>query len=84
MSGFREGTRPLNRIFDWYRGDFEDAARSLKLPPGDSLLLAYVKHYADPARREDLEQLRDPDIKFFSYDWGINDRNAPAQTKDRK
>ncbi|HJY87739.1 MAG TPA: hypothetical protein VKE24_12960 [Candidatus Acidoferrales bacterium] len=38
----------------------------------------YVRIYANPADRALLDQLRNPKVDHFGYDWGINDLNAPA------
>ena len=52
----------LSRIFDWFHGDFEAAAGSVK---------AYATRYLDDprAKRPEVE------IEFLSYDWSLNDQD---------
>jgi hypothetical protein len=38
----------------------------------------YISLYTNPANRALLDQLKNPKIDHFGYDWGINDINAPV------
>jgi len=40
--------------------------------------LDYIQFYANDTNRQALGALRNPSVKDFKYDWGINDINAPV------
>ncbi len=72
----------VSRIFTWYRKDFENSARSRGISGGGNPLLDYIRVYANDTNRQALDALRDPSVKDFKYDWGINDINAPVASGD--
>jgi Protein of unknown function, DUF547 len=68
----------LSKIFDWYRKDFEN-------PTGTGAtkqtLLDFIRRYADPSRLQVLNSLKQPKIKFYDYDWSINEIGSRARSK---
>ncbi len=64
-------------IFGHYHGDFEDYARARNNSATGQLVLDYIRIYANPKNRAALDTLKKPTVDHFSYDWGINDVNAP-------
>lgn len=63
----------MSEIFKWYEGDFKWKAPSL---------LAFAKIYAAPALRAVLEKLPTTvRLKYFDYDWAINDPGSRAKAK---
>lgn len=62
------GTLRLTPLYDWYGGDFEQAAGGV---------LAYAARYA-PELAELLEAGRPPGIEWKDYDWSLNSQeNLP-------
>jgi hypothetical protein len=62
-------TVTLTALFKWYAADFGPA-------------LAYVRRYSTPQRLALLEQLGpSPRIRFFDYDWSINESGSRAKAK---
>lgn len=59
----------LSEIFKWYKEDF-----------GPDLLL-YLRRYAAEADRRALEALQQPRIKYYDYDWSINDPGSRSRAK---
>lgn len=59
------GVVRLSKYFDWYGDDFGDDH------------LDYVRPYLDEETRRRLEGLDDPEVEYMSYDWRLNDQNAP-------
>lgn len=53
----------LSKIFDWYGGDFG----------GEKELIPFIIRYSSETNRHQLEQLKSPKIRYFDYDWHIND-----------
>ena len=78
----KEDRVTVSRIFHWYRDDFENYIRSRNLGDRSDAVLRYIRLYANEANRNRLDQLRDPSIKAFPYDWGINDIHAPENTEE--
>ena len=65
---YRDDTLEVSPIFDWYQGDFEQAAGSLG---------AWLADHGDalgvpPAARASLRD-GDLEIDFLDYDWSLND-----------
>jgi len=62
-----------------YRGDFEQPQG-----PGGARtpLLDYVRRYAGEEYRRALDSLQQPRIKFYDYDWSINDPGSRARSKN--
>jgi len=44
-------------------------------------LLDYIRKYLDPEKRKALDALKNPKIKFYDYDWSINDPGSRAKAK---
>ena len=65
----------LALIFGHYHEDFQNYARDNSL--GGQPVLGYIRIYANPENRAALDALKKPIVDHFSYDWGINDVNAP-------
>jgi hypothetical protein len=64
------GAVTLSEIFKWYAGDFQKQAPTV---------LEYLKKYAAPELRRALDgKLR---VKYFDYDWAINDPGSRARAK---
>ncbi len=55
-------TVKLTRLFDWYGGDFRQAAGSV---------LKYVTRYSTAVAKA-LEQGDSPQVEFLPYDWSLN------------
>lgn len=62
----------LSEIFKWYREDFES--------PGQTLL-DYIRRYASEENRRALSTLKQPKIKYYDYDWSINEPGSRARAK---
>jgi len=62
----------LTRLYDWYGGDFEQAAEGV---------LEYAANYA-PALKTDLTSGHRPSIEWLEYDWSLNrsDSSSPQPT----
>ncbi len=56
----------LTSLYDWYAGDFEQAAGSV---------LSYVANHS-PALRQALEASDKPRVEFLDYDWSLNAKDA--------
>jgi hypothetical protein len=57
----------LSKLLEWYKGDFEAAGG----------VLAFVRKYApDPKAIPE-----NPSVRYFSYDWAINDPGSRAKAK---
>ena len=54
----------LTKLYDWYGGDFEQAAGSV---------LGFVAQYA-PALQQALDRGQKPRISWLEYDWSLNSR----------
>ncbi len=68
------GVLEVSRIFDWYRGDFEQGHRGIASLP--ALFARYSGRLArDEAGRKLIRDGKAP-IEFLGYDWALND--APA------
>ena len=60
----------LTRLYDWYTGDFRQAAGSV---------LEYAAQY-DPQLRQDLTEGKKPTVKYLEFDWSLNAQSyAPRQ-----
>ena len=66
----------LSRIFQWFRGDFEDHVRDLGV--GDSVV-HFIEHYSYPSRKVEANRARTEDwkITYTEYDWGLNGVTGP-------
>jgi hypothetical protein len=62
------GRLQLSSIFKWFAEDFERAGG----------VVAFVARYAPPDVRTWLGSHPNPEIEYFSYDWGLNDKDAPG------
>lgn len=62
LSGDRPATLRLNRVTDWYRGDFG----------GISGLKAFFAEYLEGERRRQVAA-ETTEVGFFEYDWTLND-----------
>lgn len=67
----------LSAIFDWYKKDF--GPESIK---DKDRLLGYIRPWLNAGRRKELEALRNPALKFYDYDWSINDPGSRARSKN--
>lgn len=70
----QRGRLEVSKIFDWYRGDFEQGHRGIASLP------AFLARYAelltdDPAAQATIREARVP-IAFLDYDWALNDRRG--------
>ena len=68
----------LPKILGHYHEDFENYVRAHNATITGQPQVDYVRIYANPADRALLDQLRNPKVDHFGYDWGINDLNAPV------
>ena len=61
-----------------YRQDFEDPARN-----GGTrrTLLEYIRQYANQENRKRLDAVKNPKIKYYEYDWRINEPGSRAREK---
>lgn len=62
----------LSEIFKWYQQDFEKSAQSV---------LRYIRRYADEDEARAMDRLRAPKIRYFDYDWSLNDPGSRARAK---
>lgn len=62
----------LSKLLDWYGKDFETDGRTV---------LDYVKTLAPEAARRRLDTMKSPRVRFFSYDWSINDPGSRAKAQ---
>jgi hypothetical protein len=69
----KDGVVTISEIFKWYEGDFKWTASSA---------LEFAKVYAAPDLKNALEKLPSkPQVKYFDYDWAINDPGSRAKAK---
>ena len=66
----------LPKILGHYHEDFENYVRAHKATITGQPQVDYIRPYTNPANRALLDQLRNPKVDHFGYDWGINDVNA--------
>lgn len=68
----------LSEIFKWYKEDFEAPAA-----PGRArqTVIDYLRRYADAPRRQALDGLKNPRIKYYDYDWSINEPGSRTGAK---
>lgn len=52
----------LTSLYNWYAGDFEQAAGSV---------LKYAADYS-PELKQSLDAGRKPKVEFLNYDWSLN------------
>jgi hypothetical protein len=66
----------LSAIFKWYKEDFEIS------PAGrQNTVLEFVGRYANEENRKLLAGTRKPRIKYYDYDWSINELGARTRAK---
>ena len=67
--------------------DIQDYKRDFEAPSGpggpSQTLLDYIRRYASQENRRALEKLKHPKIKYFDYDWSINEPGSRAKAKSR-
>ncbi len=65
LNSFNKGERTvsLSKIFDWYSGDFEESAGSLRL---------FLSKYLDSGEARELLWSDDAEIRYLPYDWSLN------------
>jgi hypothetical protein len=68
----------LPKILGHYHEDFENYVRAHRATITGQPQVDYISLYTNPANRALLDQLKNPKIDHFGYDWGINDINAPV------
>jgi len=69
----KDSTVTMSEIFKWYEGDFKWTAASL---------IDFAKIYAKPELKSALDKLpASPRMKYFDYDWAINDPGSRAKAK---
>ena len=76
----RAGSREvwLNKIFDWYKKDFEEP----KEPGGRrQTLLDYLRRYLQEDTLKVLEGVKKPKIKYYSYNWDLNGLGSRTEAK---
>ncbi len=66
----------LPNILGHYHEDFENYVRAHNVTMTGQPQADYVGLYANPANRALLDELKNPKVDHFGYDWGINDVNA--------
>ena len=59
----------LTRLYDWYGGDFEQAAGSV---------VAYAAAYSPQLKRA-LDSGTPPKVRWLDYDWSLNERRDPGR-----
>ena len=64
-------TVTLSRIFKWFRKDFINDLRQ-RGRSTEHGLVDYVASVAPEDLREELDRSRDYDVRFFEYDWALN------------
>jgi hypothetical protein len=62
----------LSAILDWYADDFTDAYRARTGRAGT--VLDWMRPYLDEPRAAEVERAGDYRVRFFPYDWRLNDR----------
>src|SRR2546426_7676699 len=68
----------LPNILGHYHEDFENYVRAHNVTITGQPQVDYIRLYANAANRALLDQLKNPKVDHFGYDWGINDVHAPA------
>ncbi len=63
------GEVTLSEIFKWYKDDF------------GSSILDYIRRYASEEQRRAIDALKQPKIKYYDYDWSINDPGSRGRAK---
>ena len=61
----------LNRIFKWYRKDFENELRKAGLP-AENGLIGYAQRIAPEPLASELAAAGDYEVIFHDYDWALN------------
>ncbi len=70
----------LSSIFDWYADDFRDWYKE-NFNVEDAHILDYIKLYIADDKKEKIEFAKDNyKIKYYEYDWGLNDQNRGASS----
>lgn len=69
----------LSRIFAWYGSDFNAWTESRGLRGPGSGAWRVIRNYADAPLRGQLDALHNPEVRYFDYDWGVNDVHAAAR-----
>ena len=59
----------FSEIFKWYKDDFKPS------------VLEYLRRYASEESRRALDGLKAPKIKYYDYDWSINDPGLRSRAK---
>ena len=65
----------LSKIFGWYTPDFVGSK-------GKTALLDYIRRYARPETLRALDALKQPKIRFYDYDWSINDPGSRSRSSN--
>jgi hypothetical protein len=65
----------VSKIFDWYREDFEppESRGGRRHRPTATELVAVLTPYLNPKLVQSVERVK-PTLKFFIYDWALNDQ----------
>ncbi|MFN7922547.1 MAG: DUF547 domain-containing protein [Bryobacteraceae bacterium] len=58
----------LTSLLNWYKLDFGD-------------VMAFLRSRASESERKKLEALKNPKIRYYDYDWSINDPGSRARAK---
>ena len=66
----------LPNILGHYHEDFENYVRAHNVTTTGHPQVDYIRLYANSANRALLDQLKNPKVDHFGYDWGINDIHA--------
>lgn len=66
----------LSKIFDWYKKDFENGNGRRK-----QTVLDFIRLYADDENRKALDSLKQPTVKYYEYDWSINEPGSRAKAR---
>ncbi len=66
----------LSKIFDWYKKDFENGPGGRK-----QTVLDFVRRYASDENRKALDSLGQLSVKYYDYDWSINERGSRAKAR---
>jgi hypothetical protein len=65
-------------ILGHYHEDFDNYVRAHNAASTGQPQVDYIRLYANLANRALLDQLKNPSVDHFGYDWGINDVKAPV------
>ncbi len=76
----RPGSREvwLNKIFDWYKKDFEEPNESGR---GKQTLLDYLRRYLQEDKLKVLDAVKKPKIKYYPYNWDLNGLGSRTEAK---